>query len=67
MNIKILGSTKPEYKLEKEEASRFAGKAAGICYLPSTMEDLFNEDIDKTERRAKMTLNSGHMITLCII
>ncbi len=60
MKIKILGSTKPEFKLTKEEASNFAGKAAGICYLPSTMDELFNEDIAKTERRAKMTLNSGH-------
>ena len=60
MEIKILGSTKPEFKLTKEEASNFAGKAAGICYLPSTMDKLFNEDSAKTERRAKMTLNSGH-------
>ena len=60
MEIKILGSTKPEFKLTKEEASNFAGKAAGICYLPSTMDELFNENIEKTERRAKMTLNSGH-------
>ena len=60
MKIKILGSTKPTYKLTKEEAMNFAGKAAGICYLPSTLEELFNEDEEKTKRRANMTLNSGH-------
>ena len=60
MEIRILGSTKPEYKLDKEDATNFAGKAAGICYLPSTMDELFNEDIEKTKRRAKMTLSSGH-------
>ena len=60
MEIKILGSTKPEFKLTKEEAINFAGKAAGICYLPSTLDVLFNEDEQKTERRANMTLKSGH-------
>ncbi len=60
MEIKILGSTKPEYKLTKSEAMNFAGKAAGICYLPSTLDELFSEDVVKTERRANMTLNSGH-------
>ena len=60
MNIKILGSTKPEYELTKEDAANFAGKAAGICYLPSTIDELFNEDKEKTVRRTKMTLNSGH-------
>ena len=60
MKIEILGSTKPEFKLKKEDAMIFAGKAAGICYLPKTMDELFNEDIEKTKRRAKMTLLSGH-------
>ncbi len=60
MKIEILGSTKPEFKLKKEDAMNFAGKAAGICYLPKTMDELFNEDIEKTKRRAKMTLLSGH-------
>ena len=60
MNIKILGSTKPGFELTKEKAINFAGKAAGICYLPSTLDVLFNEDEQKTERRANMTLKSGH-------
>ncbi len=60
MEIKILGSTKPDYELEKEDAIKFAGKAAGICYLPKTINELWDEDVEKTERRAKMTLSSGH-------
>ena len=60
MQIKILGSTKPEYKLSKEEAINFAGKSAGICYLPDTIEELFNEPEEKTIKRANMTLLSGH-------
>ena len=46
--------------LTKEEALDFSGKSAGICYLPDTLETLFNEPIEKTEKRANMTLKSGH-------
>ena len=60
MNIKIIGSTKIGYELPKEEALDFSGKSAGICYLPDTLETLFSEDIEKTKRRYKMNLESGH-------
>ncbi len=60
MKILILGSTKPEYKLSKEEAMNFAGKSAGICYMPDDINALFSEPEEKTVRRANMTLNSGH-------
>lgn len=60
MKIEILGSTKPEYKLPKEEAIKFSGKAAGICYMPDTIQELFNEDEEKTLKRATNTLKMGH-------
>lgn len=60
MKISILGSTKEKYALSKENAVLFSGKAAGICYMPDTLEVLFNEDKEKTVKRANRTLVSGH-------
>ncbi len=60
MKIKIIGSTKVGYELPKEEALNFSGKSAGICYLPDTLETLFSEPEEKTIRRYKMNLDSGH-------
>lgn len=60
MKIKVIGSTKIGYELSKEEALDFSGKSAGICYLPDTLETLFSEPKEKTERRYKMNLDSGH-------
>lgn len=60
MKVTILGSTKPEYKLTKEDAIKFGGKSAGICYMPDDINALFAEPEEKTIKRANMTLNSGH-------
>ena len=60
MKISIIASTKVGYELPKEEAVNFSGKSAGICYLPDTLDVLFNEPIEKTEKRAKMNIQSGH-------
>ena len=60
MNITILGSSKPQFKLSKEEAINFGEKSAGICYMPGDIETLFSEPEEKTLRRANMTLGSGH-------
>jgi len=60
MEIKIIGSTKPSYQITKEEAILFSGKSAGICYMPDTIETLFNESEEKTIKRANATLNRGH-------
>lgn len=60
MQIKVLASTKVGYTMPKEEAINFSGKSAGICYMPDSMDTLFSEPIEKTERRAKGTLASGH-------
>lgn len=60
MEVKIIGSTKPNYQITKEEAILFSGKSAGICYMPDTIETLFNENEEKTIKRANATLNRGH-------
>lgn len=60
MEIKVIGSTKVGYVLPKKEAVDFSGKSAGICYLPDTIETLFSEPVEKTERRASGNIKSGH-------
>lgn len=60
MNIKIIGSTKAGYQMTKQEAIDFSGKSAGICYMPDNIETLFSENEEKTTKRAKRTLESGH-------
>ena len=60
MKIEINASTKLNYILSKEDALNFSGKAAGICYLPLDTETLFNEPIEKTEKRINSTIASGH-------
>ncbi len=60
MNIKVIASTKVGYVLPKEEAVDFSGKSAGICYLPDTVETLFAEAPEKTNKRASGNIKSGH-------
>lgn len=60
MEIKVIASTKVGHSLTKEEALDFSGKSAGICYLPDTLEMLFSESPEKTQRRVKGNLESGH-------
>ena len=60
MKIRIIGSTKVGYELPKEEAVNFSGKSAGICYLPDSVDTLFNESEEKTLRRVNGNIKSGH-------
>ena len=60
MKIKVIASTKVGYVMSKEEAMDFSGKSAGICYLPDTVETLFAEPAEKTQRRVNGNINSGH-------
>lgn len=60
MKIEVIASTKVGYVLPKEEAVDFSGKSAGICYMPDTLETLFSEPKEKTERRAIGNIKSGH-------
>ena len=60
MKVKVIASTKVGYVLPKEEAMDFSGKSAGICYLPDTLETLFSESPEKTQRRVMGNIKSGH-------
>lgn len=60
MKIKVIASTKIGYSMSKEEAVDFSAKSAGICYLPDTLETLFAEAPEKTQRRAQGNIASGH-------
>lgn len=60
MKIKVIASTKIGYVLPKEDAVDFSGKSAGICYLPDTVETLFAESSEKTQKRANGNIKSGH-------
>lgn len=60
MEIKVIASTKVGYVMPKDEAVDFSGKSAGICYLPDTLETLFAEAPEKTQRRAYGNIKSGH-------
>lgn len=60
MEIKVIASTKVGYVMTKDEAVDFSGKSAGICYLPDTLETLFAEAPEKTQRRADGNIKSGH-------
>lgn len=60
MKVRIIGSTKPEFILHKEDAMIFGGHAAGICYMPEDFDAILNEKKEDTIKRAKGTLISGH-------
>lgn len=60
MKYEVLASTKPEYELPIDEARIFSGKMAGICYMPDTVETLFSEPEEKSNKRANGTEISGH-------
>lgn len=60
MKVEIIGSSKLGNRLKKEEAMKFSGLSAGICYLPDTLETLFNEPEEKTMKRVENTLKNGH-------
>ena len=60
MEIKVIASTKPYEQVDVGELTLFGGKLAGICYMNSEFEDIIKEDVEKTLKRAKMTLDLGH-------
>ncbi len=51
---------KSDGTFDKDEAIKLAGKIAGVCYDKEGFDHLENEPIEKTMRRAYMTLNNGH-------
>ena len=60
MKVQVIGSTNPGFLLDKNEAIKLSGRAAGICYMPDSFDAILSEPEEKTIKRAKGTLASGH-------
>mgnify|MGYP002478287155 CR=1 FL=1 len=60
MELLVLGSTKQGYNIAIDDALKFSSYAAGVCYMKEDVEDILNEDIEKTKKRIDLTLNNGH-------
>lgn len=56
MKIRVIGSTCGS----QDEALKFCGRAAGVCYMPNDFDAILAEPEEKTLARAKNTLASGH-------
>lgn len=60
MEISIIATTHPNHQTPKRELDRFAGMAAGVCYMAHDFATLCAEDEEKTFRRAELTKVNGH-------
>lgn len=62
MEIKILPNQflLDDGTFDLDHALNFCGKIAGVCYSKEGFQALENEDVEKTNRRIKRTLTSGH-------
>lgn len=60
MKTRVLASTKVGYELPIEEAIKFSGKEAGICYMPDTIDSILSEPEEKTLKRAHRNMESCH-------
>lgn len=60
MKTRVLASTKVGYELPIEEAIKFSGKEAGICYMPDTIDAILEEPEEKTMKRASGNMSSLH-------
>ena len=60
MDIKIIASTAVGQIATKNDFEMFGGRAAGVCYMAHTFDEILNEDKDKTQRRIRQTKVGGH-------
>ncbi len=60
MDITVIGSTQPGYRLPIAEAKLFSGHSAGICYMKDDFGAILTEPEEKTLRRFNGTAGSGH-------
>ena len=60
MNITVIGSTQPGYRLPIAEAKLFSGHSAGICYMKDDFNKILAESKEKTLARFNGTAGSGH-------
>lgn len=60
MDIKVIASTAVGQIATKNDFEMYSGRAAGVCYMANTFDDLLNEDKEKTLRRIRQTKLGGH-------
>ena len=60
MDISIIATTNMGYVAQKDEFDNLSGKAAGVCYMPATFDELLHEERMKTNKRINQTKDSGH-------
>ena len=60
MDITVIGSTQPGYRLPVAEAKLFSGHSAGICYMKDDFDKILAEPKEKTLARFNGTAGSGH-------
>lgn len=62
MNVEILPNSflKRNGTFDQDAALMLCAKIAGVCYNREGFKDLKNEPLEKTEKRMKQTLESGH-------
>ena len=46
MKVSVIANTSCDEINDKELFTKLGGKLAGICYMPDTLDLLFNEDKD---------------------
>lgn len=60
MEIQVIASTKPGFKVDKHDLDIFCGHVGGVCYMPHSFQDLIMEDQIKTEKRIARTMGDKH-------
>ena len=60
LKIQVIGSTKQNFILSKKESLKFGSYEAGVCYLKDNFGDITSEPPEKTLKRQRLTLKSGH-------
>jgi len=60
LHVQIIGSTKPDFSLPKNDALKFGAQEAGICYMNQSFADIKQEQEEKTLARQQLTLANGH-------
>ena len=60
MNIEVIATTSTENLNNRDDFNYMSGLLAGICYMPSTFEQLKTQSQEKTLKRSDTTKKNGH-------
>ena len=60
MKIEIIATTNSSDLKDKDHFNHLSGLLAGICYMPSSFEDLKNQSEEKILKRSEVTKTGGH-------